>query len=261
MDYITRGAQLIPHPLQLLPSVGHSIHVPPTHVHETLLSASWLQTELCMPSGLHSCASTRRAGNASGSRRRTSLPWGLGQHRWMMTTAGERTDKPPRVLADECQRTMLGMAHGVLWCCRTIVAQDVLQLYHSLKLCSPGLSLSAFCKGVAEAAWRSSPQQVGIRLRAAYVTLADRRCFALHTNKHEGATGVSGKGRIPTTGLLCCAVACRSPYAPSAQAPFAVLLLSSATASWTCGRACSFLMTWSAQHAVVATVLTTSTAT
>ena len=41
------------------------------------------------------------------------------------------------------------------------MAQDVLQLYHTLKLCSPLLSLSAFCKAVSEAAWCSELQQVG----------------------------------------------------------------------------------------------------
>ena len=35
--------------------------------------------------------------------------------------------------------------------CRTVVAQDLLQLYDSLKLTSPTMALSAFLKGIAEA--------------------------------------------------------------------------------------------------------------
>lgn len=44
------------------------------------------------------------------------------------------------------------------------MAQDVIQLYLSLKLSSPTLSLSAFCKAISEAAWRNSMQQVGFWL-------------------------------------------------------------------------------------------------
>jgi len=40
------------------------------------------------------------------------------------------------------------------------VAQDLLQLYSSVKLCSPTISLSAFVNALSDAAWHSNLQQV-----------------------------------------------------------------------------------------------------
>lgn len=44
--------------------------------------------------------------------------------------------------------------------CRTVVAQDLLQLYSSVKLCSPTISLSAFVSALSDAACHSNLQQV-----------------------------------------------------------------------------------------------------
>jgi hypothetical protein len=41
------------------------------------------------------------------------------------------------------------------------VAQDVLQLYESIKLSAPTISLTAFVNGLSDAAWLSGLQQVG----------------------------------------------------------------------------------------------------
>jgi hypothetical protein len=51
---------------------------------------------------------------------------------------------------------------GFVYCVRrTAVAQDVLQLYESIKLSAPTISLSAFLNGLSDAAWTSGLQQVG----------------------------------------------------------------------------------------------------
>lgn len=44
-----------------------------------------------------------------------------------------------------------GLQYSFPMTCRTVVAQDLLQLYDSLKLTSPTMALSAFLKGIAEA--------------------------------------------------------------------------------------------------------------
>ncbi len=50
----------------------------------------------------------------------------------------------------------------MLWftTCRTVVSQDLLQLYESLKLSSPTIALTAFVKGLADAHERTHLQQV-----------------------------------------------------------------------------------------------------
>lgn len=40
------------------------------------------------------------------------------------------------------------------------MAQDMLQLYDSLKLCNPTMSLGGFCKAVSDAAWHTNLQEV-----------------------------------------------------------------------------------------------------
>lgn len=48
---------------------------------------------------------------------------------------------------------------------RTVVSQDLLQLYESLKLTSPTIALTAFVKGLADAHERTHLQQVSGSMR------------------------------------------------------------------------------------------------
>lgn len=145
------------------------------------------------------------------------------------------------------------------------MAQDVLQLYHTLKLCSPTLSLSAFCKALSEAAWRSESQQVGARhvgserskgLADWYQDVCGRASSAQDPPFVAQFQALLQIAQLTPYPLLLSCVCVGSHCGPSTPTPSAALLTSSATACWTCGWVFSSAMTWSALRAVAAAVLT-----
>jgi hypothetical protein len=69
---------------------------------------------------------------------------------------------PYIVLWTQARIACMQTAHTtVLWCaCRTIIAQDLLQMYDALKLRAPTMSLDSFVKALADASWHNNLQQV-----------------------------------------------------------------------------------------------------
>lgn len=85
---------------------------------------------------------------------------------WTPTTSSESLHLPSlsRCSVQTSRRGIPYCAHPsngvVAMTCRTVVAQDLLQLYESLKLTSPTIALTAFVKGLADAHERTGLQQV-----------------------------------------------------------------------------------------------------
>jgi hypothetical protein len=124
---------------------------------------------------------------------------------------------------------------AILAACRTIFAQDVLQLYDALKLRSPTLSLDAFVKALALASSHNNVQQVchSVNTLAVSLIASVHACNGLPGTYVLVSASISPPLHLRAVHAFLYFIPC-SPGRASAEAPSAVQQTSSAAVSLIC---------------------------